>query len=100
MASRLELHAELLKFLPNVYFQPPSTITMTYPCIVYNKTSRMRHFANDVIYMSQQEYQITVIEKNPDSTVAESIEKGLPHCGINQYFTVDNLYHTTLNLFY
>lgn len=100
MPSRLELNAELKQFLPNVYFQPPSTIQMTYPCIVYNKTSRMRHFANDVIYLSQQEYQIMLIEKNPDSTVADSIEKHFPSCGINQYYTVDNLYHTTLNLYY
>lgn len=100
MASRLELHAELVKFLPNVYFQPPSTIKMMYPCIVYNKTPKMRHFANDVVYLSQQEYQIMLIENNPDSTVADSIEKHFQHCAINQYYTVDNLNHTTLNLYY
>jgi hypothetical protein len=100
MASRLELHAELVKFLPNVYFQPPSTITMTYPCIVYNKTGKMRHFGNDVIYLSQQEYQIMLIEKNPDSIVADNIENHFQHCAINQYYTVDNLNHTTLNLYY
>ena len=100
MASRLDLHAELLTFLPNVYYQPPSTIQMTYPCIVYNKTKKMRHFANDVIYLSQQEYQIMVIDKNPDSVVADNIEKHFPSCGINQYYTVDNLNHTTLNLYY
>jgi predicted membrane-bound spermidine synthase len=60
----------------------------------------MRHFANDVIYASQQEYQLTVVEKNPDSTVADSIESHLKHCAINQYYTVDNLHHTTLNLYY
>lgn len=100
MASRLELHAELLKFLPNVYFQPPPTITMVYPCIVYNKTSKMRHFANDVIYMSQQEYQLMVIERDPDSKVADNLEKNFKSCVISQYYTVDNLNHTTLNLYY
>jgi hypothetical protein len=35
----------------------------------------MRHFADNVIYLSQQEYQITVIDKNPDSDVADRIEK-------------------------
>lgn len=100
MGSRLELHTELLKFLPNVYFQPPSNLTMLYPCIVYNKTGRMRHFGNDVIYLSQQEYNITLIEKNPDSNVADNIEKHFQHCAINQYYTVDNLYHTKLSLYY
>ena len=100
MASRLELHAELVKFLPNVYFQPPSNITILYPCIVYNKTGKNRHFANDVIYLSQQGYQITVIDKNPDSDVADRIEEYFKHCVINRYFTVDNLNHTTLSLYY
>lgn len=104
MASRLELHAELVKFLPNVYFQPPSTIQMTYPCIVYNKTvydkTVGKRFAGNGIYFSKQAYQITLIEKNPDSTVADSIEQYFEYCEINQYYTVDNLYHTTLNLYY
>lgn len=100
MASRLKLHDELLTFLPNVYFQPPSGFQMTYPCIVYNKTNKMRHFANDVVYLSQQQYRITVMDKDPDSEVANNIEKHFPSCGINQYFTVDNLNHTVLSLYY
>ena len=100
MPSRLELQAELLKFLPNVYFQPPPSITMKYPCIIYNKTGRNRHFADDVIYLSQQGYQITVIDANPDSTVAEDIEAHFQYCGIGQYFTADKLNHTTLSLYY
>lgn len=100
MPDRLALHSELLKFLPSVYFQPPSNIQMVYPCIVYNKTGKMRHFAQDVIYLSQQEYQIMVIEKNPDSDIADRIERHFQSCVISQYYTVDNLNHTTLNLYY
>lgn len=100
MANRLSLHDELLKFIPNVYFQPPATLQMVYPCIVYRKTNKMRHFGNDIIYLSQQQYQITVIEKNPDSKVADNIESHFPHCAIDQYYTVDNLNHTTINLYY
>jgi hypothetical protein len=100
MPSRLDLHTELLKFMPNVYFQPPSNITMIYPCIVYNKTGKNRHFADDVIYLSQQGYDITVIEKNPDSLVADNIESNFRSCAINQYYTADNLYHTKLSLYY
>ena len=100
MASRIELHTELKRFLNNVYFQPPSNITMTYPCIVYNKTGKSRQSANDGVYFINQEYQIMVIDKNPDSDVADRIEKHFQHCVISQYYTVDNLNHTTLNLFY
>lgn len=100
MVKRLQLHHELLKFLPIVYFQPPSNIQMNYPCIIYTKTGRNRHFGNDVIYLSQQGYQITVVEENPDSTIAEDVEKHFQNCVINQNYTIDNLYHTTLSLYY
>lgn len=100
MASRLDLHAKLLTFLPNVYFQPPSNITMIYPCIVYSKSGKARQFSNNLLYFSMQEYQITVIDKNPDSAVADSIENYFQYCTIDQHFTVDNLNHTTLSLYY
>jgi hypothetical protein len=100
MASRLELHNELLKFLPKVYFQPPSNITMTYPCIIYSKSGKNQTLANDGIYLSKQGYQIMVIDKNPDSIVADNIESRFQYCTVNQYYTVDNLYHTTLTLYY
>lgn len=100
MASRLELHNRLLTYMKNVYFQPPSGLQMTYPCIVYAKTGKSRKFGNDGLYLAQQEYQLTLIENNPDSQLADTIEKDFEYCTINQYFTVDKLNHTTLNLFY
>lgn len=100
MSKRLELHNELLKFIPNVYFQPPSNIKMVYPCITYNKTGRNRHFGDNVIYLSQQGYHITVIEHDPDSDVSDRLETHFEYCGIIQHFTVDGLNHTTLQLYY
>lgn len=100
MGSRLELHDELLKFVPKVYFQPPANIQMAYPCIVYNKTGKDRKFGNDGVYLSTQEYQLMVIEHDPDSGVSDEIEKHFTSCVISQYYTVDNLNHTTLNLYY
>lgn len=100
MGSRLELHNELLPLCPNVYFQPPSNITMLYPCIVYNKTDKIRLYGSDIVHYSKQEYKITVIDKNPDSDIANQVELLLPYCIIDQYYTVDNLNHTALTLYY
>lgn len=100
MGSRLDLHKELVKILPSAYFQPPSNIQLAYPCLIYNKTGKERKLANDGIYLSMQEYQIMVIDKNPDSSLADKIENTFQHCRIDRYYTVDNLNHTTLTLFY
>lgn len=100
MPSRLELHSELLTFLPNVYFQPPSNIQMKYPCIVYNKTPKNKLTANNGVYSSTQGYQVMIIENNPDSDVADRIESHFQYCAITQYYAVDNLNHTTITLYY
>ncbi len=100
MGSTEQLHDELLKFLPNVYFQPPSNLTMKYPCIVYSKNGKSRRFGNDRIYNSIQGYQLTVIEIDPYGTTADDLEESLQYCTINQNFVIDGLHHTTLNLYY
>lgn len=73
---------------------------MKYPCIVYNKSNKMNLYGSDVIHFSKQEYQVTVIDKNPDSDIANQVEKTLPYCGIDRYSVIDNLNHTYLSLYY
>jgi hypothetical protein len=100
MGSRLDLHNELLQFCSTVYFQPPSNIQMEYPCIVYTKTGKNRHFADDVIYLSQQGYKITVISGDPDNEIADNIENHFQNCVVNQYYIYDSLNHASLSLYY
>lgn len=100
MDDRLELHSKLLLFIPNVYFQPPSNIQMVYPCITYSKIQKLNKFGNDARYLSKQGYRIMVIERDPDSNIADNIEVFFQTCSIGQYYTVDNLHHTTIELYY
>lgn len=100
MGSRIALHHELLKFYKDVYFQPPSSKQMSYPCIVYGKSDKSIEFGNNSLYLSRQQYQITVIEHDPESEIADNMEKYFTHCVITGYYTIDNLNHTTLNLYY
>ena len=39
MGTRIELQEMLEQITPNVYYQPPSTISIKYPCIVYTRRS-------------------------------------------------------------
>lgn len=98
MGSRVDLHNELLKFMPNVYFQPPSNIEMQYPCIVYDKLAPVDLYADNELYLSFQPYQITLAEHNPDSTIAKEIVRHFQNCRITNHFVLDNLNQTTLNL--
>lgn len=99
-SNRLKLHDELLEFSDNVYFQPPANIKLTYPCIIYSKTPSIKEYGNDHHYIKTQGYQITVVDADPDSLIADDLEEHFTHCAIAQYFVNDNLNHVILNLYY
>lgn len=101
MASRLELHEELCKILGsrNVYFQPPATVSMKYPAIVYRKYSIDNVAADNIHYLQHHGYELTIIDKDPDSKVEEAVSK-LPRCRFNRSFASDGLNHFIYILYY
>lgn len=74
MSRRLKLHNALCDILscPNkgpecrAYFQPPSSVKMKYPAIVYALNDIENTFANDGVYLSARKYSVTVIDSDPD----------------------------------
>lgn len=94
MPSRLELHTVLEKVLgsPNVYFQPPMSLEMDYPAIVYGLEDIENTFADDGVYLSQRKYSVTVIDGDPDSEIVGRVA-ALPSCRYNRHFEADNLNH-------
>lgn len=102
MASRLELHEELCTILgtKNVYFQPPQSVKLKYPCIVYSKTGVNKVNANDKFYRGIDEYQITVIDSDPDSRTPDEILYHFPMCRFDRGFAADNLNHYVLTLYF
>lgn len=98
---REQLHEILVGILGtrNVYFQPPSNTVMTYPCIVYSRDSAFESHADNRLYRFKQRYQVTVIDRNPDSSIPGKIRQ-LPECSYERFFTADNLNHDVYNLFF
>ena len=99
MASRLKLHEILCGIVNNVYYQPPSTVKMKYPAIVYAREDIDNVFADDSVYAQSHSYQITVIDENPDSEIVMAVSK-LPRCRFNRHFTSEILNHDTFILIY
>lgn len=101
MDSRLELHEILCDVLGSrhVYFQPPSSVKMVYPAIVYSRNSIGNDFANDLVYKQSLGYTVTVIDEDPDSNVVEKISR-LPMCRFDRHFTSDNLNHDVFTIYY
>ena len=102
MANRLELHEEFCDILGNrnAYFQPPASIKLNYPCIVYSMSSVNKHNANDKMYKSMNEYKVVVIDSDPDSEIPNKIIAHFPMCRFDRAYTSDNLNHSALSLYY
>jgi hypothetical protein len=101
MGSRLALQAILESLLGsrNVYFQPPASVTMQYPAIVYSLATIDNTFANNIVYTQERAYQITVVDKNPESAISSRVSK-LAKCRFNRFFVSDNLNHWVYNLYF
>ena len=97
-----ELHSLLQKneFEENVYFQPPSSVQMKYPCIRYERGDIFTRHADDMLYMYHDRYTVTVIDPNPDSPIPDILLKHFRLIKIDRRYTADNLNHTVLTLYY
>ena len=95
MGSRLELHEELVELLgsENVYFQPPPSVVMHYPCIVYEFVRVNTAFANNDPYKLDKYYQVTYIDEDPESDIPDKLSK-MRCCVFERTYTKDELYHT------
>lgn len=101
MDRRLELQKILTDILGtnHVYFQPPESVKLVYPCIVYQYETGDTQFADDLPYVFRRRYQVTVIDPDPDSEIPDKIAQ-LPRCLNDRNFTTDNLNHYSFNLYY
>lgn len=101
MSRRPEFHKLLVDFLgsSHVYFQPPETVKLSYPCIIYNLDNFDVKQANNKLYLGKDCYAVTLISKDPDwDKVRELLE--WQYCSFNRHFTVDNLNHWTYEIYY
>ena len=100
MASRLELQSKLEDLLGsrNVYYQPPESIKIEYPAIVYSKSDIIGRFANDARYSKKNRYELIVISKKPDDPVIDKLLE-FPYCSYDRNYKSDNLNHDVLTLY-
>lgn len=83
----------------HVYFQPPSTVRMEYPAILYNLADIKNIHADNLHYQHFKAYQLMLITSNPDDPNIDIIA-GLPMCQFDRWYAADNLNHYVYTIFY
>lgn len=98
---RLEFHEILCGVLGNkhVYFQPPESLKLKYPCIVYNRTTANSQYGDNRPYTFMICYQVIYIDKDPDSEVIMELAK-LPYSSMDRHYTANNLNHDAFTIYY
>ena len=99
MAPRLELQSLLEEVTDHVYFQPPANVQMQYPCIIYSRDGTSVDHANNGLYRHAKRYQVTVVDRNPDTELVDKIE-ALRFASFDRSFAADDLNHYVFNLFF
>ncbi len=101
MATRQDLQKRFESLLgsQNVYFQPPESIKIDYPAIIYGLEDIENTNADDGVYLFNKKYWVTLIDKNPDSLFVDMIAK-LPTCIFDRHFTNENLNNWRFSLYF
>lgn len=101
MGTRLELHKVLSDILgsTNVYYQPPNNTIMKYPAIVYSRSDIVNDHADNNVYIQSLEYELTVIDRNPDSEIVKKVAM-LPLCSFDRHYTANNFNHDVFTIYY
>lgn len=91
---RLLFHEELCSLLGTrqVYFQPPESIKLQYPAIVYSRSDIQNVHANDDVYNQRFKFKVTVIDHNPDSVITQKLTK-LKYAEFDRHYAVNGLNH-------
>lgn len=102
MHTRLELHQELVDILGSndVFYNPPASMFLRYPCIVYSAPKPDVMHADNVKYRFLFQYEIIYISPNtePDDSVAMKLLE-LPYTRLVNRYTADNLMHTKIEIY-
>ena len=103
MKDRLDLHNELVELLGSnhVYFQPPESIRMVYPCIVYERSGIDSEHADDSRYVNTMRYDVRFITKEPDTNdFIIKMLNAFKYCSYDRHYVSDNLNHEAFTIYY
>ncbi len=93
------LERKILKSSKRVYYQPPESVKIEYPAIVYSLDYIKSQHGDNIPYVNERRYSATIITKDPDTELIDRMLQ-LPTASFQRSFVVDNLYHYNFTIYY
>lgn len=100
MDQRAKLQQEMEDLLGtrNVYFQPPPSIQMGYPAVVYSRVGVAARRADNSVISYHIRYQVTLISRDPEDPLIEKILM-IPYCSHDRSYKQNNLNHDVFTVY-
>lgn len=98
--SELQSKLESLPGLTKAYFQPPESVKLKYDCIVYEPQRPMDVHADDKKYLHHKCYRLTLISRDPDCELADTILNEFQYITLESFYHTENLHHWVYSLFF
>lgn len=102
MATRMDLQLKLEEILGsgNVYFQPPESLKLKYPAIIYSHAGYKKKNADNGGYLVFKRYSVTLVYGSAEKEDVVQKLLALPRCEHNRHFVAANLNHDVFSLYF
>lgn len=80
-----------------VHFEPPESIKMKYPAIVYSRAKIQTHKADNIKYHVFDRYEVTYIHKTSEDEVLERL-LDLEYASHDRIYKTNDLYHDVFTI--
>lgn len=99
MDRRLDLSNILHEVVDNVYFEPPTSVIMKYPCIRYSRSHIDTTFADNIPYLRHNRWELILIYEDADSNLPDVVLDRLAATH-DRHYVVDNLHHDVFTIYF
>lgn len=101
MDRRHNLHEELVSLgAKKTLFQPPPSVQLEYPAIIYTTKSTYTTNADNKVYTGHRFYQIELIDPDPDTPLIDALLNKFSMIKHVNNFKTSNLNHNVFDLYY
>lgn len=100
-ASRLKFRNKMVEQIGSeirLYFQPPESRSIEYPCIVYHYEGLFHLPADNRKYILYDRFTVTAIDKDPDASWHNNL-LNLSYSDFDRSYIFDNLNHWVYTIY-
>ena len=98
MCSVNDLYTQLKDIVDYVYFQPPESVKLQYPCVIYSLKDIKARKADNMPYTTSLGYSLLFMTKDPKDERIISF-MNLEHCKFDRYYSADNVHHYSYTVY-